>query len=77
MSCTLCESGNRAEFQAEMTIHFSGLRHLDKPGLWLFPQAVVCLARVANATLENQLPTSVENATDATLGSGIAFSAGR
>ena len=26
MSCTLCESGKKAEFNAEMNIHFPGLK---------------------------------------------------
>jgi hypothetical protein len=44
MSCRLCESGNEAEFDAEMIIHFSGLKNLDKPGVWVFPKLLVCLS---------------------------------
>jgi hypothetical protein len=43
MSCPLCASDNQAEFQAEMMIHFTGLKHLDRPGVWLFPKLSVCL----------------------------------
>jgi len=43
MSCLLCGSGNRAELTAEMVIHFSGLKNLDKPGVWVFPELLVCL----------------------------------
>jgi hypothetical protein len=43
MSCVLCGSGNEAQFTAEMVIHFSGLKNLDKPGVWLFPKVLVCL----------------------------------
>jgi hypothetical protein len=43
MSCPLCGSGNQAELTAEMIIHFSGLRNLDQPGVWLFPKLLVCL----------------------------------
>jgi hypothetical protein len=43
MSCLLCGSGHQAEFSAEMMIHFMGLNHLDKPGVWLFPNLLVCL----------------------------------
>jgi hypothetical protein len=33
------------EFVAEMIIHFSfsGLKDLDKPGVWVFPKVLVCL----------------------------------
>lgn len=45
MSCTLCGSGKEVEFAAEMVIHFSfsGLKNLDKPGVWIFPKLLVCL----------------------------------
>jgi hypothetical protein len=43
MSCLLCGSGNQAELTAEMVIHFSGLKNLDKPGVWIFPKLLVCL----------------------------------
>jgi hypothetical protein len=26
-----------------MLIHFSGLKNLDKPGVWVFPKLLVCL----------------------------------
>jgi hypothetical protein len=43
MSCVLCASGNQAELAAEVNIHFSGLKNLDKPGIFLFPKLLVCL----------------------------------
>jgi hypothetical protein len=43
MSCQLCGSGNETELAAEMIIHFSGLRNLDKPGVWVFSKLLVCL----------------------------------
>ena len=43
MSCLSCGSGNQAELTAEMLIHFSGLKNLDKPGIWVFPKLLVCL----------------------------------
>jgi hypothetical protein len=43
MSCLLCGSSNGSEFAAEMIIHFSGLKNLDKPGIWVFPKLLVCL----------------------------------
>jgi hypothetical protein len=43
MSCLLCGSGNEAELTAEMLIHFSGLKNIEKPAVWLFPKLLVCL----------------------------------
>lgn len=38
-----CASGKEAEFSAEINIHFSGLKNLDKPTVWVFPKLSVCL----------------------------------
>ena len=38
-----CGSGNQAEFSAEINIHFSGLKNLDKPSVLVFPKLLVCL----------------------------------
>jgi hypothetical protein len=43
MYCASCQSGNEAEFTAEMMIHFSGVRHIAKPGVLVFPKVLVCL----------------------------------
>jgi hypothetical protein len=43
MYCPSCQSSNQAEFSAEMIIHFSGLKNIDKPGVWVFPKVSVCL----------------------------------
>ncbi len=43
MPCLLCGSGNEAELTGEIVIHFSGLKNLDKPGVWVFPNLLVCL----------------------------------
>jgi hypothetical protein len=43
MSCQRCGSSNQEELDSEMVIHFSGLKNLDKPGVWLFPKLLVCL----------------------------------
>jgi len=41
--CSSCGSSNQAEFPTEMLVHFGGLKNLDKPGVWLFPELLVCL----------------------------------
>jgi hypothetical protein len=43
MSCPLCGSGHEAEFPTEMIIHFTVLKHVDKPAVWLFPKLLICL----------------------------------
>ena len=89
MSCQLCRSSNEAELTAEMVIHFSGLKNLDKPGVWLFPKLLVCLncgcsrftvpqgklASIAH-TREIGSPTLESNADDVTLSSGVASQVG-
>src|ERR1700739_2493789 len=43
MSCKSCHSLNQRNFGGEMGIHFIGLRNLDKPTVWVFPQLLVCM----------------------------------
>jgi hypothetical protein len=43
MTCLSCASNYQGEFAVEMIIHFSGLRNLDKPGVWVFPKLLVCM----------------------------------
>lgn len=43
MRCKSCGSTNQSKFTAEMGIHFRGLKNLDKPLVWVFPEIVVCL----------------------------------
>jgi hypothetical protein len=43
MSCPLCVSSNHAKFTAEVVIHFSGLKNLDRLGIFVFPKPMVCL----------------------------------
>ena len=43
MACRVCLSAKEAEFSTEMMIHFSGRKHLLKPGVLIFPEMVVCL----------------------------------
>jgi len=43
MVCPSCRSVKQAEFTAEMIIHSPGLKNIDRPGTWLFPELLVCL----------------------------------
>jgi len=43
MPCASCASGRQAEFNAEVNIHFRGLKNIDDPGVLLFPNLLVCL----------------------------------
>jgi hypothetical protein len=43
MPCKRCGSTNQRKFSAEMVIHFSGLKNIENPGVWLFPALLVCL----------------------------------
>ena len=89
MSCLLCGSGNEAELTGEIVIHFSGLKNLDKPDVWVFPKLFVCLDcayshftvpqreldSIAH-TLEISSPTSESSAGDVELSSGLASQVG-
>ena len=43
MLCKSCGSVNQKKFCAGMQIHFPGLKGIDKPVVWVFPDVVVCL----------------------------------
>jgi len=43
MSCPVCASSNQAKFSAEINIHFSGLKNLNRPSVLVFPEVLVCL----------------------------------
>ena len=43
MHCKSCGSANQNKFSAEMGIHFPGLKNIDKPLVWVFPEVAVCL----------------------------------
>jgi hypothetical protein len=40
--CKSCQSDNERQFNAEIALHFPGLKGLDKPIVWVFPKVVVC-----------------------------------
>jgi hypothetical protein len=86
MTCLSCGSVKQAELTAEMIIHFSGLKNLDKPGVWVFPKLLVCLdcgfsqftvperelASVAKGTLAYESSTVAKSNGDVGLSSRIA-----
>ena len=43
MRCKSCGSVNQSKFTGEMGIHFPGLKNIDKPVVWVFPELVICL----------------------------------
>ena len=43
MGCKRCASEKLRNFGGELAIHFSGLRNLGKPHVWVFPTMLVCL----------------------------------
>jgi len=43
MPCKSCGSLNQRKFTGEVAIHFPGLKGLDKPIVWVFPDLLVCL----------------------------------
>jgi hypothetical protein len=43
MPCKSCGSVNQKKFRAEMGIHFPGLKNIDKPVAWVFPELVICM----------------------------------
>jgi hypothetical protein len=85
-SCPTCRSANLADLSAEMIIHFRGLKHLDNPGVWLFPKLLVCLdcgvswftvpetelASLAKVALADRLAPLEKSDGDAARGSAIA-----
>jgi hypothetical protein len=43
MACALCASNSQGKFTAEMNIHSTGFKNLDKPSAWVFPELLICL----------------------------------
>jgi DNA-binding helix-hairpin-helix protein with protein kinase domain len=42
-ACPSCGSVNQGRFPTEMAIHFPGLKNVNKPTVWVFPEVLVCL----------------------------------
>jgi hypothetical protein len=43
MPCKSCGSENLDRLTSEIAIHFSGLKNIKEPHVWVFPELVVCL----------------------------------
>ena len=43
MPCKSCGSINQNKFTGEIGIHLPGLKNIDRPAVWVFPELVVCL----------------------------------
>lgn len=43
MPCKSCGAVNRRKFTAEIGIHSSGLKNIDLPVVWVFPELAVCV----------------------------------
>ena len=43
MTCKVCGSDQQSKFTAEIAIHFPGMKGLNKPHVWVFPELLVCL----------------------------------
>lgn len=41
--CNSCGSDQQSQFPAEIAIHFPGMKGIDKPAVWVFPELLVCL----------------------------------
>jgi hypothetical protein len=41
--CKACGKHNQTDFNAEINVHFPGLKNLDKPGVLVFPKLLLCL----------------------------------
>jgi hypothetical protein len=43
MRCKSCGSDRTEKFTAEILIHPRGLKNIDVPAVWVFPELFVCL----------------------------------
>ena len=43
MTCKSCGSDTLGKFTGELALHFLGLKDLQKPIVWVYPEVWVCL----------------------------------
>lgn len=67
MRCKSCGAVNRRMFTAEIAIHSPGLKNIDMPVVWVFPELAVCvecgMAEFAVPEAELRLLAKGEDAT--------------
>jgi hypothetical protein len=44
MPCRACGSENLGSFNGEIAIHFRGLKNIDQPTVFVFPELLICLS---------------------------------
>jgi hypothetical protein len=76
MRCRLCGSDDRSWLTGEFALHFPGLKSIEKPVVWVFPQVCVCFhcGNVEFSIPEGQLLVlSIANAavTDSTAANSV------
>ena len=68
MRCKSCTSENQRKFTSEIAVHFSGLKNLDKPTVFVFPMLLVCIdcgfTEFAIAKADLELLTRDESSSD-------------
>ena len=42
MQCKSCSSENLSGFNGELAIHFRGLKNINEPAVFIFPELIVC-----------------------------------
>jgi hypothetical protein len=69
--CKSCETDSQSKFTAEIAIHFPGLKNIDKPIVWVFPELLVCLdcGKAEFAISESELRVLANDATTTADGS--------
>jgi hypothetical protein len=67
MSCKSCQSEQQSNLAADVAIHFPGLKGLDKPIVWVYPELLVCMncGFTEFAVPETELRRLGESAADA------------
>jgi hypothetical protein len=43
VKCKSCGSDSQSKFAAEIGIHYPGLKNIDMPIVWVFPELLICL----------------------------------
>lgn len=72
--CKSCYSVLQRKFPAEINIHFHGMKNLDKPAVWAFPNLMVCLnCGFTEFVLENRERETLRDNSSEAGGDGESF----